>query len=141
MLYKPASYLLTTGGVLLDRQGRCHFRSEEPCLQMLKVLPTVKGKRLEAELGPFCFYHPAKFCLNPLNLYTVSWWLTTLYGIEKLLHLYWSNSSLVKWGIWTRWLRLFQLYSPTIPYYPYHRGIWIEWKKVHLLKVTYPLFI
>lgn len=56
-----------------------------------------------------------EFCLNPLNLYLVSWQLNFSCSAkncatEKLLHLYLSNSSLVKWGIWTRWLRLLALY-------------------------------
>ena len=67
-------------------------------LKMSQVLPTVKGKRLETQLVSFCFHLSssqmhAEFCLNPLNLYLVFWWLNFIFsatncGIKKLLQLY-----------------------------------------------------
>lgn len=82
VLHKLTSYLLITIILLIIEIALLGTEDIFPkweiwSLDMLKVLPTVKGKRLRPELGFSRFYGPAKqmhteFCLSPLNLYLVS---------------------------------------------------------------------
>lgn len=68
-----------------------------------------------------------------LLCYNLSFW-------EIITYIYWSYSSLAKWGMQTRWLRLFHLTSTILPFskLPFLQRAWIARKELHLLEVTFP---